>query len=188
MLCIVFRCTSHHTAPRHTSPHLTIVLAVARSDPNLQVAARHHAMAVLSAILRKVGIARCVPHLVEYGLCCSAAWRTQEGSLKLVVAGLLQGNENGEARGEGEQSAGEVHRKGYHAGERAADETGPMHAEICRNYIGVLDKERLVRSVGALLGAERPEVLTEHLFHETKSLMHVQAQVFRAKPGVQKYE
>lgn len=45
-------------------------------------------MVVLSALVCAVGLSASSPHLVRHGL-LSAAWRAREGSLKLVVAGLL---------------------------------------------------------------------------------------------------
>lgn len=56
--------------------------------PLPQVAARHHAVVVLSAVVCAVGLAASAPYLVEYGL-HSTAWRTREGSLKLVIAGMI---------------------------------------------------------------------------------------------------
>lgn len=55
-------------------------------------------MMVLSAIVRGVGFAASAPHLVQHGL-RSAAWRTREGSLKLVIAGLLMSSAGGPSSG-----------------------------------------------------------------------------------------
>lgn len=45
-------------------------------------------MVVLSALVRNAGLPSAAPLLVQHGL-RSTAWRTREGALKLVIAGLL---------------------------------------------------------------------------------------------------
>ncbi|CAM9143750.1 unnamed protein product [Ectocarpus fasciculatus] len=75
----------------HIQPHLDLIippLVVKLGDH--KIAARHHAMLVLSTVVRVAGLASAIPRLLlaRDGL-LSAAWRAKEGAVKLVIAGLL---------------------------------------------------------------------------------------------------
>ncbi|CAM9098373.1 unnamed protein product [Ectocarpus sp. 4 AP-2014] len=75
----------------YIKPHLDLIippLIVKLGDH--KVAARHHAMLVLSAVVRVSGLASDTPRLLlaRDGL-LSAGWRAREGAAKLVIAGLL---------------------------------------------------------------------------------------------------
>lgn len=62
-------------------------------------------MVVLSALVRAVGLPASAPHLVRNGL-RSTTWRAREGSLKLVIAGLLMSLTGHDASGRGGDPAG----------------------------------------------------------------------------------
>ncbi|CAB1120148.1 unnamed protein product [Ectocarpus sp. CCAP 1310/34] len=75
----------------HIKPHLDLIIPpLIVKLGHHKVATRHHAMLVLSAVVRVSGLASDTPRLLlaREGL-LSAGWRASEGVAKLVIAGLL---------------------------------------------------------------------------------------------------
>ena len=124
-------------------------------------------MVVLCALVRVTGLPSAAPLLAQHGL-RSPAWRTREGTLRLVMAGLLSwrplsspesdtGAETGSRRTS--SVSGEVRlclsKKGSEAGGRGRGDTAALATAA--------DAEEILRQVCSLLDDERPEVSVDPL-------------------------
>lgn len=139
-------------------------------------------MVVLTALVRTAGLEASMHYLVQHGIRCTTAWRTREGSLKLITAGLLwfaenkwapDGQNNG---GDGDLTVARARgrkigdgREGERGGigddrprRKAARGRGGADAHVTGAISGSyglrLDARRVVRDVGSLLTDERSEV------------------------------
>lgn len=118
-------------------------------------------------------------YLLQHGIRCTNAWRTREGSLKLIVAGLLWSIENKSApNGQDNLDLAVARAQSRKLGDRTEDERGKTEDNRPRRKAirgregadtrtnGVLsesctlrlDARRVVRNVGSLLTDDRLEV------------------------------
>ncbi|CAM9460501.1 unnamed protein product [Scytosiphon promiscuus] len=149
-------------------PHLARVFqALAARLGDHKVAARHHAMAALSALVRVVGLPQTAPYLTRHGL-RSAAWRAREGALKLIIVGVLSPRRRSQRSPQTLTSS--VSRDAAAVSSLPATGEGPaeVSARDERMLSGsvwqeggmtpAMEKSQLVREVGSLLSDDRPEV------------------------------
>lgn len=119
-------------------------------------------MVVLCALVRVVGLPSAAPLLAQQGL-RSPAWRTREGTLRLVIAGLLSWQHSPSAGCDTRADTG-GRRKGNVSGERqlapskkgaGIGRLGDGGAAATATAMGA---EEILGDVGLLLNDERPEV------------------------------
>lgn len=117
-------------------------------------------MVVLCALVRAAGLPSAAPLLSQRGL-RSPAWRTREGTLRLVIAGLLSCRPSSSSAGSGTMAA-EGRRK-YSISNERQSLRAKGGSGVCGRGHGstvetAMDAEEILRDVGSLLKDERPEV------------------------------
>lgn len=128
-------------------------------------------MVVLCALVRVVGLPPAVPLLAQYGL-RSHAWRTREGTLRLVIAGLLSWRPVASTGLEtGAEEAG-LRKSGLLSGEIQVVSAKKGSGTGGRGHGGAVamgtttGAEEILCDVGSLLKDDRPEVCTDPLVNE----------------------
>lgn len=123
-------------------------------------------MVVLCTLVRVAGLSLTAPLLALHGL-RSPAWRTREGTLRLVIAGLLCWRPSSSSAELGVGGASGGRRKGGNtARERqVVDASKKVSATGGRGHGGAVaaaadTPEKVLRDVGLMLKDERPEVCT----------------------------
>eukprot|EP00752_Nemacystus_decipiens_P014589 g12992.t1 len=150
--------SANRSSPSRVAEIIATVLRLSDDADFKIVAARHHAMVVLCSLVRVVGLPSAARLLAQHGL-RSQAWRAREGTLRLVIAGLLSWTKLASA-GFGTGAKAGTRRNGNLRGEgQAVPPTKvPGTGGTEHGAAGATAAEEILRDVGALLKDERPEV------------------------------